>query len=82
MTSGNDRVEYLRSLVSVRESCQRVFALAKDDALPSFRVDYTKIPDAADYVISVIRQSYPDDIASVPFHSRYSRRRLYGCVEC
>ncbi|GAB9476059.1 hypothetical protein Gpo141_00013131 [Globisporangium polare] len=71
MTSESDRVEYLRSLVSVRESCQRVLALAKDDALPSFRVDYAKIPDAADYVISVIRQSYPDDVASVPFHSRW-----------
>lgn len=77
MTSESDRVEYLRSLVSVRESSQRVFALAKNDALPSFRVDFAKIPDAADYVISVIRQAYPEDIASVPFHSRY-----YAVVAC
>lgn len=71
MASESDRVEYLRSLVSVREGCERVFALAKDGALPSFRVDFDKIPDAADYVIQVIRQSYPDNIASVPFHSRW-----------
>lgn len=71
MASEAERVEYLRSLVSVREGCQRVFALAKEDKLPSFQVDLDKIPGVADYVIDVIRQSYPDDIAAVPFHSRH-----------
>lgn len=70
MASENDRVEYLRSLPSVRESSQRVLALAKDDALPSFSVAFDKIAGAADYVLQVIRQSYPDDVAAVPFHSR------------
>ncbi|TYZ64957.1 hypothetical protein PybrP1_010264 [[Pythium] brassicae (nom. inval.)] len=71
MTSDSERVEYLRSLPSVREGCRRVLALARDDALPSFKVDFDKVPSAADYVINVIRQTYADDVASVPFHSRW-----------
>uniref|UniRef100_K3WWH7 Uracil catabolism protein 4 n=1 Tax=Globisporangium ultimum (strain ATCC 200006 / CBS 805.95 / DAOM BR144) TaxID=431595 RepID=K3WWH7_GLOUD len=71
MVTDEERVEYLRSLVSVREGCQRVFALAKEDKLPNFTVAFDKIPGVADYVINVIRQSYPDDITAVPFHSRW-----------
>lgn len=66
-----EQVEYLRSLPSVRDGCHRVLALAKQDKLPSFSVVQTKIPELADYVIDVIRQSYPTDIAAVPFHSRW-----------
>ncbi|KAF1313640.1 hypothetical protein FI667_g17154, partial [Globisporangium splendens] len=72
MATDEERVEYLRSLVSVREGCQRVYALAKEDKLPNFTVAFDKIPGVADYVINVIRQSYPDDITAVPFHSRYT----------
>ncbi|TMW61925.1 hypothetical protein Poli38472_010988 [Pythium oligandrum] len=71
MTCDADLVTYLRSLPSVRETCQRVYALAKEDRLPHFRVDQDKIPQAADYVIEVIRESYPGNEAGVPFHSRW-----------
>lgn len=68
----SDRVDYLRSLVSVREGCHRVYALAKDqDALPHFHVDSAKLPALADYVISIIREKYAADESAVPFHSRY-----------
>ncbi|RLN76509.1 hypothetical protein BBJ28_00026464 [Nothophytophthora sp. Chile5] len=66
-----ERVEYLRSLPSVREGCHRVYALAKHDGLASFTVDAPKIPALADYVIKIIRETYPTDEASVPFHSRW-----------
>lgn len=94
MTSDSDRVEYLRSLPSVREGCQRVLALARNDALPSFKVDFDKVPSAADYVIGVIRQTYGDDLASVPFHSRCevltsragmsqaTGQYIHSCVHC
>lgn len=83
MTSDSARIEYLRSLQSVRDGCHRVLALAREDALPSFKVDFDKVPGAADYVIDVIRQTYADDLASVPFHSRcvlaYAVARARGC---
>uniref|UniRef100_A0AAV1TWL8 DUF1688 domain-containing protein n=1 Tax=Peronospora matthiolae TaxID=2874970 RepID=A0AAV1TWL8_9STRA len=67
-----DQVKYLRSLPSVRDSCRRVFRLAKADKLPHFSVVESKIPALADYVITVIRQSYPSpNEVRVPFHSRW-----------
>lgn len=68
----SDSVDYLRSLVSVRDGCHRVYALAKDqDALPHFHVDSAKLPALADYVIAIIREKYAADESAVPFHSRY-----------
>ncbi|KAL4117030.1 hypothetical protein PRIC2_012480 [Phytophthora ramorum] len=67
-----EQVAYLRSLPSVRDGCHRVLALAKQDKLPHFSVVENKIPALADYVITVIRQSYPPpNEANVPFHSRW-----------
>ena len=65
-----DQVAYLRSLPSVRDSCHRVLRLAHEDRLPHFAVVATKVPALADYVIRVLRQSYPNE-AHVPFHSRW-----------
>lgn len=64
-------VEYLRSLASVRETCHRVYGLAKEDKLPNFKVVQDKIPEVADYIIKIIRQGYPKNEAGVPFHSRW-----------
>ena len=70
--SPHDQVEYLRSLPSVRDSCHRVFRLAEADKLPHFSVVESKISALADYVINVIRQSYPSpNEVHVPFHSRW-----------
>ncbi|POM65874.1 hypothetical protein PHPALM_18347 [Phytophthora palmivora] len=68
----SDQVTYLRSLPSIREGCHRVLALGQEDKLPHFSVVEAKIPALADYVINVIRQSYPSpNEANVPFHSRW-----------
>ncbi|CAI5737578.1 unnamed protein product [Peronospora destructor] len=70
--SPQDQVAYLRSLPSIRDGCHRVLGLAKEDKLPHFSVVETKIPALADYVINVIRQSYPTpNETKVPFHSRW-----------
>ncbi|DAZ95033.1 TPA: hypothetical protein N0F65_003750, partial [Lagenidium giganteum] len=67
----DERVTYLRSLESVREGCHRVYALAKEGKTPHFRVEQAKLPGLADYVIKIIREKYPQDESSVPFHSRW-----------
>ncbi|ETI48857.1 hypothetical protein F442_07236 [Phytophthora nicotianae P10297] len=67
-----DQVAYLRSLPSIRDGCHRVLALGKQDKLPHFSVVESKVPALADYIINVIRQSYPTpNEANVPFHSRW-----------
>ncbi|TDH70643.1 hypothetical protein CCR75_001235 [Bremia lactucae] len=67
-----EKVTYLRSLPSVRDSCHRVFSLAKQNELPNFLVVESKIPALAEYVLGIIRQSYPTpNEAKVPFHSRW-----------
>lgn len=67
-----DQVTYLRSLPSIRDSCHRVLALANQDQLPHFSIVESKVLALAEYIVSVIRQSYPTpDEAKVPFHSRW-----------
>ncbi|KAG6953466.1 hypothetical protein JG687_00012381 [Phytophthora cactorum] len=70
--SPDDQVTYLRSLPSIRDGCHRVLAIGKQGKLPNFTVVESKVPALADYVINVIRQSYPTpNEANVPFHSRW-----------
>lgn len=64
-----ETVEYLRTPVAIRQKCDRLFDLALEDKLRYFRVDLTKLDTAADYVIDVTREQYPD--LNVPFHSRW-----------
>ncbi|GLE04731.1 hypothetical protein PINS_up013710 [Pythium insidiosum] len=75
-------VEFLRSLPSVRETCRRVYALARDDALPHFSVDEDKIADVAEFVIQIIRDAYPGNEAGVPFHSRGATLRRETPTAC
>jgi Protein of unknown function (DUF1688) len=62
-------VEYLRTPDAIRQKCDRLFNLAVEDKLRYFRVDLTQLDKAANYVIDVTRQQYPD--FNIPFHSRW-----------
>ena len=64
-----EAIEYLRTPIAIREKCDRLFNLACEDKLRYFRVDLTELDKAANYVIEVIRQQYPD--FNIPFHSRW-----------
>lgn len=70
MAQEQEQVAYLRSLPSVRDGCHRVLSLGEKGELPSFAVNGDKLPALADYVVQVIRDSYPAGEATVPFHSR------------
>lgn len=50
-----DPVDYLRSIYAVRERCQVVLEKAKQDELRHFKVDMSKFPDVAKYVVSIIK---------------------------
>lgn len=62
-------IAYLRSPVAIRERCQQLFDLACTDQLRYFRCELSVLSRVADYVIQVMRESYPD--FAIPFHSRW-----------
>lgn len=64
-----ETVQYLRTPAAIRQKCDRLFNLASENKLPYFRVDLSQLDKAANYVIDITRQQYPD--FNIPFHSRW-----------
>jgi hypothetical protein len=62
-------IAYLRSPQAIRDRCGRLFELACEDRLQHFRCDLSQLEPTAQYVLEVIRDSYPD--LQVLFHSRW-----------
>jgi hypothetical protein len=58
---------WLLSAAAVRERAQVMLALG--ERLPHFRVDLTRLDQAADLVLDVTRTAYPT--LDIPFHSRW-----------
>jgi hypothetical protein len=84
------RLAWLRSAEAVRERCHAMLSLAERDALAHLAFNPARLDDAADYVVAVIRQNYPE--LRVPYHSRWRHfetagvdrwgalaRTLHGC---
>ncbi|MBE9159777.1 URC4/urg3 family protein [Nodosilinea sp. LEGE 06152] len=69
-------VAYLQSAAAVRDRSCALFALAEQDQLQHFRYHPDALPAAADYVLAVMRQQYPD--GNVPFHSRWRHFEVAG----
>jgi len=62
-------IAYLKTPVAIRERCDRLFSLACTDQLHYFRCDLSQLDKAANYVIEVMRDEYPN--LNIPFHSRW-----------
>ena len=67
-TSTVDTVGYILSTKAVRDRATRMLESALNGAT-HFTVDLDKLDGAADAVVSVIREQYPD--LKVPYHSRW-----------
>jgi hypothetical protein len=76
ITESPAAVTLLRDPATIRARCQAVLAAGVDDALPSFRVDLSALPELADFVAETIRQNYPD--LQIPFHSRWRHFTVGG----
>lgn len=62
-------IAYLLSPKAIRDRCGQLFELARQDKLKHFRLHLDRLPATADYVLAVMRQTYPD--LDIPFHSRW-----------
>lgn len=62
-------IAYLKTPVAIRERCDRLFSLACTDQLHYFRCDLSQLDKAANYVIEVMGDEYPN--LNIPFHSRW-----------
>jgi hypothetical protein len=69
-------VAYLQSPQAIRDRSRALFALAEQDQLQHFRYHLEALPAAADYVLAVMRQQYPN--GDVPFHSRWRHFEVGG----
>lgn len=62
-------IAYLRSPAAIRTRCNQLFKLACAGKLSHFRVNLAALDRTANYVLQVIRETYPD--LDIPFHSRW-----------
>ncbi|HEY6081103.1 MAG TPA: URC4/urg3 family protein [Polyangiaceae bacterium] len=61
---------YLQTPAAVRERAQAVLEAARRGELEHFRLHEARLPEVAERVIAVTRQSYPD-LRAIPYHGRY-----------
>ena len=69
MNSDTAAANSLLSAQAVRTRAQRMLALGLEDWLSNFRVDLTRLDDAAELVTATMRKAYPS--LDIPFHSRW-----------
>ncbi len=66
----------LRDPATIRIQAHRLLNLAKQDRLQHFALDPEKMASTASFVISVIREQYPD--LNIPYHSRWRHFEVGG----
>ncbi len=62
--------DYLQTPAAIRDRAAAILEAARHGTLAHFRLSEVLLPDVAERVISVTRQSYPD-LRAIPYHGRY-----------
>lgn len=70
-----DNIDYILSPRAVRSSTAKIYNLAKAGET-HFELNENLLDECADYVISVIKENYPD--LNIPFHSRWGHFKVGG----
>lgn len=65
---------------AVRERCGQVLSAAELDDLDHFRINADRMEPVAEYVVTTIRENYPD--LRIPFHSRWRHFTVGGADRC
>lgn len=71
-----DSVAYLKSLPSIRERSQKVFAQRKN--LKHFHYQETALQGVVSFVLAIIRRDYGTDYGSIPPHGRWQHFEVGG----
>lgn len=69
MSYDSEALRRLLSAAAVRERAHEMLELALDGKVDGWRVDLSRLGDAAELTAEVTRQSYPD--LDIPFHARW-----------
>jgi Protein of unknown function (DUF1688) len=72
----SETIAYLRSPISIRERCGKLFDLVESGKSCNFSCDLSQLEWVADYVIDVMHSEYPD--GEIPFHSRWRHFEAFG----
>ncbi|MGQ4807306.1 hypothetical protein NKDENANG_00654 [Candidatus Entotheonellaceae bacterium PAL068K] len=72
----HDAIAYLDLPTTIRERCQVVLELARDDRLEHFAYHPNRLSDVVHYVVAVTRDTYPDGV--IPLHSRWRHFNVGG----
>ncbi|MGF1569711.1 MAG: URC4/urg3 family protein [Nodosilinea sp.] len=76
MSTQSSVLTYLQSPQAIRDRSGDLFARCRQGQLDHFCGDLTALPQAADYVLTMMHQQYPD--GAVPFHSRWRHFEVDG----
>ncbi len=69
MTDEQRAADWLLSAEAVRTQAGKVLAAGRAGRLRHFRIDESRLPATADYVVETMRQNYPD--LDTPYHARW-----------
>ncbi|KAF8740912.1 hypothetical protein AX14_006660 [Amanita brunnescens Koide BX004] len=64
-------IEYLTSLEAVRERCNKVFGLAKENKLQYFNYNEEREVSVAEFCITLLKRDYGTDFTKIQPHSRW-----------
>ncbi|EGG11120.1 uncharacterized protein MELLADRAFT_33552 [Melampsora larici-populina 98AG31] len=71
MKDHQQRVEYLKSLKSIRESCQEVYNLSHSNKLEFWSIQPNQLPVLIDYCTNLIHRDFGTDYHKIPPHGRW-----------
>lgn len=66
----SEEYDYLQTTAAIRARAGDIFEAAERGKLAHFRLDQARLPEVAERVIEVTRESYPD-VRTIPYHGRY-----------
>ena len=69
LTDPHRAAAWLLTPEAVRQRCNAMLDLGRQDLLPNFSVDLSRLPAAAAYVAQVMRENYPT--LAIPYHARW-----------
>ena len=63
-------LDYLRTPRAIRERCEALYALARDEKLAHFALAEENLDGVVERVLAVTRAAYPD-LRAIPYHGRF-----------